>query len=933
MHCMPSLTRARRAIALLALAVAACGDDNSYVIAPVEPSLGTDDPLPGVAITIESVRSGAHPSGNAQPGDPIEITFAVRDDAGNALDLQRFAAGQAMVSGPTFDYQRVIPAETDVLDRAQALGSGRYRFSFAHRIPSAYLPPLNDTTQLTAGERTGEALLGGTYTIGISLRAEYAIDGVTYSDLGSATKDFLLGSATTQTARAVIGNDNCAQCHSSLRAHGMFADDITQCLLCHTAGAEDRSATGRSVDFRVMVHKIHAGRTLPSVQGVTTDSNGARDYTATPVPYQLLGESLHDYSDAHFPVWPSMSIGMPRDTEYGTIGSTAQQKENVLLTGPVACASCHGDPDDSGPLQAPAQGELIEGQLTRAACASCHDDWIPERPYIANGQPMPPQLEDGSCIVCHDPSSPTLGVASAHRHPLTDPAFATGMNVTIASVTDEGGDNDATFDAGEFVRVDFTVTDGLGNAIAPASLARLEAVLGGPTENPNLLQIIRIPPSTVGSSPSLSTRLPEQLALEHVGASSAALESFTTVRGNHRNASGALTYVFVETGSGASTTLAAAVAAGQNHFDLADASAFVAGDVLRIDTATDREWVQVRQIDGNRAFLSSRNNPTYGSGANARPIASGVLRAHALGAAVQKVTLTEAPSSSWSIDATAGTITETVEFGTGETLVSYTADYVVPATYPGALNESPDLGESHGDWTGLPVLDGTYALHITATRSLTKNVSGTTTSYTEASVATRAELLFGAATAVVMPARIDSITSCANCHVDLQFHGGSRRGIDGCFACHTLAGAEDAPRYVYPSAAATTGTTIDFRTMLHKIHHGRELTQGANYEVVGFGGASTTYENVVYPHSPGGTKDCASCHGDSNTAWREIAARSHPNGLIEARVWRSACTSCHDATAAIAHVDANTSPTGEESCAVCHGSDDPASVLRAHRVR
>jgi cytochrome c5 len=78
---------------------------------------------------------------------------------------------------------------------------------------------------------------------------------------------------------------------------------------------------------------------------------------------------------------------------------------------------------------------------------------------------------------------------------------------------------------------------------------------------------------------------------------------------------------------------------------------------------------------------------------------------------------------------------------------------------------------------------------------------------------------------------------------------------------------------------------------------------------------------------------CASCHGDSNTAWRAIAARSHPTGTTEARVWRAACTSCHDASSARAHVDSNTSPTGEESCAVCHGSDDPASVLRAHRVR
>jgi len=933
MHAMPSLTSTLRALALLPLLFAACGDDTTYITTPTDPDLGTDDPLPGVVIAIESVEGGSQPSGNAQPGDRLAITFTLRDDAGNALDLANFAAGQAIVSGPTFDYQRVIGAETDVVARSVALGGGRYRFAFAQPVPSTYLPPLDDTSSITAGERTGEALLGGAYTVGLSLRAEYAIDGTTYADLGSTTRDFLLGSATQLTARAVVDSQNCAQCHGELSAHGLFRGDVTQCLLCHTAGAEDRSGLGRSVDFRVMIHKIHAGKTLPSVQGVTTDANGVRDYTATPVPYQLLGETLHDWSDAHFPVWPSMSIGMPRDTEYGSIGSTAQQKENVMLTGPVACASCHGDPDGSGPLGAPAQGTLIEGQLTRAACASCHDDWIPERPYVANGQPMPPQLEDGSCIVCHDPSSATLGVAGAHTHPLTDATFATGIDVAITAVADEGGDADGAFDAGEFVRVDFTVSDGAGNPIAPASLARIEAVLGGPSENPNLLQLIRIPTSTVGAGPSLSTRLPEQLALEHVGASTAALESFTTARQNHRNATGALTYVFVETASGASTTLAVAAREGQNVLDLTDASAFAAGDVLRIDTGADREWAQVRRIDGNRAFLSSRNNPTYGSGSAARPITSGLRRAHALGATATKATLTEIPSSSWSLTTTTGTIAESVEFGTGEVLVSYTTDYVVPATFPGALNESPDLDESHGDWTGLPVVDGTYLLRLTATRSLSKNVLGTTTSYTEASQATSATMLFGNASTVLIPARIDNVSACAKCHTDLQFHGGSRRGIDGCFGCHSLAGAEDAPRYVYPSAAATDETTIDFRGMLHSIHHGVNLDAGASYEVVGFGGTSTTYEHIAYPRTPGGTKDCASCHGESNTSWRIPASRTHQAGTVEARVWRAACTSCHDSSAARSHVDSNTSVSGVESCAVCHGEDDPASVLRTHRVR
>lgn len=915
------------------LVLVACSGDTTNVTTVADPGLGVDDPLPGVAIAIESVTGGSLPSGNARAGDRLTITFALRDDDGNALALSTFASGQAFASGPTFDYQRVLAAETDVVTRSAALGSGRYAFTFAAPLPATYLAPLNDSLLLVDGERTGESLLSGTYTVALSLTKQYAIDGTIYADVGTATMDFLVGSASDVEPRAVVATANCTQCHGELRAHGAFAGPVEICLCCHTAGAEDRSGLGRSIEFRVMLHKVHAGRTLPSVQGVATQNDGTRTYAATPVPYQLLGEELHDWSEVQFPVWPSMSIGMPRDTEYATIGSTAQAIETVLLRGPVACASCHGDPDGTGPLEAPEQGALIESQLTRRACASCHDDWDPAKPYISNGQPMPPQTSDSDCLSCHDPSHATLGVPAAHLHPLTDPTFATGVNVAITATADEGGDGDGTLDAGEFLRIDFTVQDDDGNAIAAASLARIEAVLGGPSENPNLLNLIRIPTTTIGAGPVFSTRLPEQVALEYVGDSTSGTDPFQTARGNHRNATGGLTYVFIETATGGATTLASATTLGQNTFEVASAAGFAAGDWLRLDSGADREWVQIRRVDGTTLYLSSRNNPTYGSGAAARPIAFGLAKAHAAGVAVAEVTLTEVPSSSFAVTTSTGVIAENVEFGTGAVLVSYTTDWQVPANFPGALNESPDLDEGHGKWTGLPVVSGTYALNLTATRSRTKSVGAVTTNYTEASPPERADLLFGSATTIELPTRLDDYDGCAKCHVDLQFHGGSRRGFDDCLACHGLAGGEDAPTYVYPSAAATTGTAIEFRAMLHAIHHGRELTAGSAYEIVGFGGSSSTYEHVGFPRVPGGTKDCASCHGSSNTAWKTPAARSHPSGSVEARVWRAACASCHDSSAARAHVDANTSPSGAESCAVCHGDGEDENVERVHRAR
>ena len=83
--------------------------------------------------------------------------------------------------------------------------------------------------------------------------------------------------------------------------------------------------------------------------------------------------------------------------------------------------------------------------------------------------------------------------------------------------------------------------------------------------------------------------------------------------------------------------------------------------------------------------------------------------------------------------------------------------------------------------------------------------------------------------------------------------------------------------------------TIDFRTMLHKIHHGKELDAGSGYVVNGFFGIGHTYEKVGFPVMPGGTKQCTACHGENNTAWVDPARRRHPNATQETQVWRAAC--------------------------------------------
>jgi OmcA/MtrC family decaheme c-type cytochrome len=140
-------------------------------------------------------------------------------------------------------------------------------------------------------------------------------------------------------------------------------------------------------------------------------------------------------------------------------------------------------------------------------------------------------------------------------------------------------------------------------------------------------------------------------------------------------------------------------------------------------------------------------------------------------------------------------------------------------------------------------------------------------------------------------------------------------------------------------APATPGVTVDFRTMLHKIHMGEDLANASTYEVVGFGpppdgfGVST-FEEVVFPSMPGGVENCEKCHGIDNDTWEEPKPRTHPTDqVLPTRVWRSVCNSCHDSDAATAHIDTATSAGGVESCEVCHGPDGEFDVATAHFPR
>jgi Outer membrane cytochrome MtrC/MtrF-like, domains II/IV len=904
---------------------------------------------PGLVAAVTSVTGGSGSGGNVLPGDMVTVNFTLKKTDGSDWAIEEIGSGRAMISGPTFNYNRVIAQQSDVVSAAVTNADGSFSYTFPTPVPATYLAPLNDTPSFGPedGELTGQALLDGTYTVGMYFSWNYTVGSSSEREVGDVTFDFLLGNAATLESRELIKQENCNNCHTNLQFHGGQRRATTLCLLCHTAGAEDKnepSAGGGTpdvtIDFRIMIHKIHNGSNLPSVLGVTTDASGARDYTATPKPYQLVGfgNNVHDYSGVQFPQWPALVSPTAKDTGWGGLHPDDQSTEDTIRKGSTNCDSCHGDPDGSGPVSPPAQGEQIYTQLRRNTCGSCHDDVVWTHPYTANTQTMPPQLTDATCLACHPASGSHLSAREAHLHPMLDPSLRGGLNIVVSSVDEAGtNDGDSTIDPGEKIAVTLTIQDDMGIDVAPASLSGLNIGVSGPTNNMQMLAYSSLPTTALTGGPVFTVNVPEKIWFEHVGDATAGADVFVSALTPHWNLAGMETVVYERTATGGgSSTVATAVGAPSNYIDVADGSGFARDEWIVVDDGNaGQEYLLLQWVEGDRLWFSSLYTPSY-------PL--GPRNGHAVGVSVDEVTLVAlTEDTEYTLTEATGTITETGGFTDGNPIVvTYTSDYIMPTVYGVPPNGDAILGDDWGSWRGLPIEDGTYSVALWGTEAFSFNLWGEANSYSYPNHTEDFDFLVGDAAMIEEYDLISSENNCYDCHVDIAFHGGGRRGFEACIICHGPAASGDRPQYVAAGAPATPDVTVNFRTLLHKLHMGSSLDDASGYVVAGYGFqawpnnfGTSTYENLAFTSMPDGVKECGTCHGEGNTAWREPAARDHSGGqLFPTRSWRATCGSCHDSASTQAHIDANTAPlTGAESCATCHGDGKTWNVPTMHMTR
>lgn len=297
-------------------------------------------------------------------------------DSGDYLDVYERRPAQGFSFVPEEGAQPIAPATPPEGGFAQALADqppttdeAAFRAKFTSQGNGVYVYTLGAPT-VTAGIDRAKTFTAAMW----ATRNTAAEEGSTEVRPSPANATFNFVPAGGTAARdEVVVDQACNACHGVMSAHDNRTG-VQLCITCHSPQTSDPE-TGNTVDFKVMIHKIHNGSGLPSV--------------AEGTPYRIVGFSPGRTGDQPFP--PSAVLDF----------------SGVTFPQPVQnCTACH-------------QGEDAANYKTRPAavsCGSCHDNVVFD---AASAADLPncaaedttarcahiglPALDLTNCSACHSP--------------------------------------------------------------------------------------------------------------------------------------------------------------------------------------------------------------------------------------------------------------------------------------------------------------------------------------------------------------------------------------------------------------------------------------------------------------------------------------------------------------------------------------------------
>ncbi|MDH3211979.1 MAG: OmcA/MtrC family decaheme c-type cytochrome [Myxococcales bacterium] len=458
------------AISVFLFAVlAGCGDDTTIVNA-APPGGGGADPVTAVEACI-----GCHGPGAQLPAmditDPMDAHYIDTDPDGPATPSGYRQVNLTLTSVDVRGANVVIEfdAEDENLVAIDDLFAADGRFNIARLDPPSALGNSSEYVALivnadgqatserftTAGglfenlgggsyrytsdlDPTGLILDGDTMRVAIQISAGDIPPGNGWCDFDA---DLVLANDCTSPVsitRDIVKTVVCNGCHgvtsdTQLRLHGSRTQ-VEYCVTCHNPGTIDPDS-GNTVDFKVMIHKIHNGANL------------------TNLPYQIIGynNSVHDYS----------TVAFTKDLD--------------------DCTNCH-----TGGGTEEANWNMVP---TMEACQSCHDNVNVATGANHNGGAW---ANNGSCPTCHPPA----GARNLDPFGIPQPVATVHQGVARAAEAAlyAGGPNGYSIDdltlVGNNLTIEYSVTKGgvpmnLATApewTAPAGASRLAITVGWSTE-------------------------------------------------------------------------------------------------------------------------------------------------------------------------------------------------------------------------------------------------------------------------------------------------------------------------------------------------------------------------------------------------------------------------------------------------------------------
>jgi len=279
------------------------------------------------------------------------------------------------------------------------------------------------------------------YSATLTHRVGFEIRGLAQANNAAYTFQPSSGAVSGIFSREIVDTATCDNCHTFLTAHGGARVEVQYCVMCHNPGTADPTS-GNALDMKVMIHKIHTGNTLPSIQ----TASGPNTTPTLGQGYWIVGhgDSLSNFN----------TVLYPQDTRN--------------------CVTCHVQ--DHPNLTEAVNYKTVP---TMEACGACHDNV-----NFATGANHSSGIvaNDTQCSTCHGPASTIdngrLQVVTAHVIPEVVAAAKFQYIVNGVTFTTDASHN--VYPVVKFSVVDPTNGNAPYNILTAAPFAGIDPGTGKP---------------------------------------------------------------------------------------------------------------------------------------------------------------------------------------------------------------------------------------------------------------------------------------------------------------------------------------------------------------------------------------------------------------------------------------------------------------------